>query len=140
MSGRDCIGIAKTGSGKTLAFVLPMMRHVKDQPPLADGDGPVALGMAPTRELVTQIGREVKRFARVVGLTCVTIYGGSGVANQITELKRGTEIVICTPGRMIDVLGECGGQCGVCVVHVPAGGWVNAWVRVAGWQACGRCL
>ena len=56
MSGRDCIGIAKTGSGKTLAFVLPMLRHVKDQPPLAQGDGPVALAMAPTRELVTQVG------------------------------------------------------------------------------------
>lgn len=56
MSGRDCIGIAKTGSGKTLAFVLPMLRHVKDQPALAQGDGPVALSMAPTRELVTQVG------------------------------------------------------------------------------------
>jgi hypothetical protein len=142
MSGRDCIGIAKTGSGKTLAFVLPMMRHVKDQPPLADGDGPVALGMAPTRELVTQIGREVKRFARVVGLTCVTIYGGSGVANQITELKRGTEIVICTPGRMIDVLGECGGsavRCGaaqwgsLCWVGVVVHSMVGGWVPVAGW-------
>lgn len=55
MSGRDCIGIAKTGSGKTLAFVLPMLRHVKDQPPLAQGDGPVALCMAPTRELVNQV-------------------------------------------------------------------------------------
>lgn len=57
MSGRDCIGIAKTGSGKTLAFVLPMLRHVKDQPPLAQGDGPVALSMAPTRELVVQVCR-----------------------------------------------------------------------------------
>ena len=57
MSGRDCIGIAKTGSGKTLAFVLPMLRHIKDQPPLAVGDGPVAMVMAPTRELVSQIGK-----------------------------------------------------------------------------------
>jgi ATP-dependent RNA helicase DDX46/PRP5 len=57
MSGRDCIGIAKTGSGKTLAFVLPMLRHVKDQPPLAHGDGPIALIMAPTRELVVQIAK-----------------------------------------------------------------------------------
>lgn len=57
MSGRDCIGIAKTGSGKTLAFVLPMLRHIKDQPPLANGDGPIALIMAPTRELVAQISK-----------------------------------------------------------------------------------
>ncbi|KAL4430956.1 hypothetical protein ABPG75_006212 [Micractinium tetrahymenae] len=110
MSGRDCIGIAKTGSGKTLAFVLPMLRHVKDQPPLVQGDGPVALSMAPTRELVTQISKEVKRFAKSVGLTCVAVYGGSGVANQITELKRGTEIVVCTPGRMIDILVTSGGK------------------------------
>lgn len=54
---RDCIGIAKTGSGKTLAFVLPLMRHVKDQPPVGMGDGPVGLLMAPTRELVQQISK-----------------------------------------------------------------------------------
>jgi hypothetical protein len=57
MSGRDCIGIAKTGSGKTLAFVLPMLRHIRDQAELRDGDGPVALIMAPTRELVQQIAK-----------------------------------------------------------------------------------
>lgn len=57
MSGRDCIGIAKTGSGKTLAFVLPLLRHVKDQPQLAQGDGPIGLIMAPTRELVQQIAK-----------------------------------------------------------------------------------
>jgi ATP-dependent RNA helicase DDX46/PRP5 len=55
MSGRDVIGIAKTGSGKTLAFVLPMLRHAKDQPPLKQGDGMIALIMAPTRELVGQV-------------------------------------------------------------------------------------
>lgn len=54
---RDCIGIAKTGSGKTLAFVLPMLRHIKDQTPLMQGDGPIALIMAPTRELVQQISK-----------------------------------------------------------------------------------
>ena len=104
MSGRDCIGIAKTGSGKTLAYVLPMLRHIKDQPPLRDGDGPVGLVLAPTRELVAQIARECRRFGRVVGLGCVAVYGGSGVGAQIADLKRGTEMVACTPGRMIDIL------------------------------------
>ena len=52
MSGRDMIGIAETGSGKTLAYVMPMIRHIRDQRPLADGDGPIALVLAPTRELV----------------------------------------------------------------------------------------
>ncbi|PHT98168.1 DEAD-box ATP-dependent RNA helicase 42, partial [Capsicum chinense] len=110
MSGRDCIGIAKTGSGKTLAFVLPMLRHIKDQPPLASGDGPIGLIMAPTRELVQQIHSDIKKFARVMGLTCVPVYGGSGVAQQISELKRGAEIVVCTPGRMIDILCTSGGK------------------------------
>ncbi|KAL1543874.1 DEAD-box ATP-dependent RNA helicase 42 [Salvia divinorum] len=110
MSGRDCIGIAKTGSGKTLAFVLPMLRHIKDQPPLISGDGPIGLIMAPTRELVQQIHSDIKKFTKVFGLSCVPVYGGSGVAQQISELKRGAEIVVCTPGRMIDILCTSGGK------------------------------
>ncbi|KAL3513495.1 hypothetical protein ACH5RR_026212 [Cinchona calisaya] len=110
MSGRDCIGIAKTGSGKTLAFVLPMLRHIKDQTPLSSGDGPIGLVMAPTRELVQQIHSDVKKFAKMLGLSCVPVYGGSGVAQQISELKRGAEIVVCTPGRMIDILCTSAGK------------------------------
>ncbi|XP_057441816.1 DEAD-box ATP-dependent RNA helicase 42 [Lotus japonicus] len=110
MSGRDCIGIAKTGSGKTLAFVLPMLRHIKDQPPVVAGDGPIGLIMAPTRELVQQIHSDIKKFTKVLGIRCVPVYGGSGVAQQISELKRGTEIVVCTPGRMIDILCTSSGK------------------------------
>uniref|UniRef100_A0A2P2MRT2 RNA helicase n=1 Tax=Rhizophora mucronata TaxID=61149 RepID=A0A2P2MRT2_RHIMU len=110
MSGRDCIGIAKTGSGKTLAFVLPMLRHIKDQQPVEPGDGPIGLIMAPTRELVKQIHSDIKKFAKALGIRCVPVYGGSGVAQQISELKRGTEIVVCTPGRMIDILCTSGGK------------------------------
>ncbi|XP_038898206.1 DEAD-box ATP-dependent RNA helicase 42 [Benincasa hispida] len=110
MSGRDCIGIAKTGSGKTLAFVLPMLRHIKDQSPVVPGDGPIGLIMAPTRELVQQIHSDIKKFSKVMGLRCVPVYGGSGVAQQISELKRGAEIVVCTPGRMIDILCTSAGK------------------------------
>ncbi|CAI5495865.1 unnamed protein product, partial [Closterium sp. Naga37s-1] len=110
MSGRDCIGIAKTGSGKTLAFVLPMLRHIMDQPPLQSGDGPIGLILAPTRELVQQIFTDIRRFARPLGLSCVPVYGGSGVAQQISELKRGAEVVVCTPGRMIDILATSNGR------------------------------
>ncbi|KAL5222189.1 hypothetical protein ABZP36_026902 [Zizania latifolia] len=110
MSGRDCIGIAKTGSGKTLAFVLPMLRHVKDQPAVVPGDGPIGLIMAPTRELVVQIHSDIKKFSKALGINCVAIYGGSGVAQQISELKRGAEIVVCTPGRMIDILCTSSGK------------------------------
>ena len=104
MSGRDCIGVAATGSGKTLSFVLPMLRHIKDQPPVESGDGPIGLVMAPTRELVQQIHSDIKKFAKALSIRCVAVYGGSGVAQQISELKRGAEIVVCTPGRMIDIL------------------------------------
>lgn len=110
MGGRDCIGVAKTGSGKTLSFVLPMLRHVKDQPALETGDGPIAIIMAPTRELVQQIGREIKMFTKVLGIHCTCVYGGSGIASQISELKRGSEIVVCTPGRMIDILASGPGK------------------------------
>lgn len=104
MSGRDLIGIAKTGSGKTLAFILPMFRHILDQAPLEDGDGPVAIIMAPTRELCMQIGKDIKKFSKSLNLRAVCVYGGTGISEQIAELKRGAEVVVCTPGRMIDML------------------------------------
>ncbi|KAJ3084183.1 pre-mRNA processing RNA-helicase, partial [Quaeritorhiza haematococci] len=104
MSGRDVIGIAKTGSGKTIAFLLPMFRHIKDQRPLEPMEGPVALIMTPTRELAVQIHRECKPFTKVLNLRAVCAYGGSPIKDQIADLKRGAEIIICTPGRMIDLL------------------------------------
>ncbi|KAI6785660.1 pre-mRNA-processing ATP-dependent rna helicase prp5 [Emericellopsis cladophorae] len=104
MSGRDVIGVAKTGSGKTVAFLLPMFRHIKDQPPIKDTDGPIGLIMTPTRELAVQIHRECKPFLKIMGLRAVCAYGGAPIRDQIAELKRGAEIVVCTPGRMIDLL------------------------------------
>lgn len=84
MSGRDCIGIAKTGSGKTLAFLLPMLRHIKDQPALQRGDGPVGLVMAPTRELVQQIGKEV-RVSTVLSCVCGSIVAVKNVPSFCYE-------------------------------------------------------
>ncbi|XP_075221256.1 pre-mRNA processing factor 5 isoform X2 [Lycorma delicatula] len=110
MSGRDLIGIAKTGSGKTLAFVLPMLRHIMDQPPLEANDGPIALIMAPTRELCMQIGKETRKFTKSLNLRVVCVYGGTGISEQIAELKRGAEIIVCTPGRMIDMLAANSGR------------------------------
>lgn len=110
LSGRDMIGIAKTGSGKTLAFVLPMIRHVVDQPPLSDNDGPISIIMAPTRELCLQIGKECRKFAKHLGLRVVCVYGGTGISEQIAELKRGAEVIVCTPGRMIDMLAANSGR------------------------------
>ncbi|XP_025096547.1 probable ATP-dependent RNA helicase DDX46 [Pomacea canaliculata] len=110
MSGRDLIGIAKTGSGKTLAFVLPMLRHILDQPPIEEGDGPVAVIMTPTRELALQITTECRKFTKPLGLHVVCVYGGTGISEQIAELKRGCEVIVCTPGRMIDMLSANSGR------------------------------
>uniref|UniRef100_A0A8C9SEH2 Probable ATP-dependent RNA helicase DDX46 n=1 Tax=Scleropages formosus TaxID=113540 RepID=A0A8C9SEH2_SCLFO len=110
MSGRDLIGIAKTGSGKTIAFLLPMFRHILDQRPLEESEGPIAVIMTPTRELALQITKECKKFSKPLGLRVVCVYGGTGISEQIAELKRGAEIIVCTPGRMIDMLGANSGR------------------------------
>lgn len=68
MSGRDVIGVAKTGSGKTIAFLLPLFRHIKDQRPLEQMEGPIAIVMTPTRELAVQIHKECKPFLKVMNL------------------------------------------------------------------------
>lgn len=104
MNGRDVIGVAKTGSGKTIAFLLPMFRHIKDQRPIENGEGPISIIMTPTRELAVQIHRECKPFLKILGLRAVCAYGGSPIKDQIADLKRGAEIIVCTPGRMIDLL------------------------------------
>lgn len=104
MSGRDVIGIAKTGSGKTIAFLLPMLRHVKDQRPVSGLDGPIALVLAPTRELAMQIYNESKVFAKIMGLRVTCAVGGQSISDDIGSMKKGAEIVVCTPGRMIDLL------------------------------------
>ena len=110
MSGRDVIGVAKTGSGKTIAFLLPMFRHIKDQRPLDTLDGPVGLVMTPTRELATQIHKECKPFLKALNLRAVCAYGGAPIKDQIADLKRGAEIIVCTPGRMIDLLAANSGR------------------------------
>jgi ATP-dependent RNA helicase DDX46/PRP5 len=68
MAGRDVIGVAKTGSGKTIAFLLPMFRHIKDQRPLEQMEGPIAIIMTPTRELAVQIHKECKHFLKGLNL------------------------------------------------------------------------
>ncbi|PWN37778.1 P-loop containing nucleoside triphosphate hydrolase protein [Meira miltonrushii] len=104
MSGRDIIGVAKTGSGKTMAFLLPMFRHIKDQRAVEPNEGPIGLIMTPTRELAVQIFRESKPFLKAIGLRAVCVYGGAPISEQIGEMKRTCEIVVATPGRMIDIL------------------------------------
>lgn len=73
---------------------------------------PINLGiiMTPTRELAMQITKECKKFTKALGLRTVCVYGGTGISEQIAELKRGAEIIVCTPGRMIDMLAANNGK------------------------------
>ncbi|XP_028311677.1 ATP-dependent RNA helicase DDX42 isoform X2 [Gouania willdenowi] len=102
LSGRDMIGIAKTGSGKTAAFIWPMLVHIMDQKELEPGEGPIAVIVCPTRELCQQIHAECKRFGKAYSLRSVAVYGGGSMWEQAKALQDGAEIVVCTPGRLID--------------------------------------
>ena len=104
MSGRDGVFIANTGSGKSLGFIVPMLLHIAAQPPLRSGDGPIALVLAPTRELVMQISKEASTFGRPGGVLNAAVYGGVSRNGQANSLRQGVEICIATPGRLLDLL------------------------------------
>ena len=107
LAGRDLIGVAETGSGKTAAFLLPLMQyvlaHAAGRAQVADA-GPLALVMAPVRELAQQIEAECVKLARFAGIRCVSVVGGTSIQEQGHHLREGVDIVIGTPGRLIDVL------------------------------------
>ena len=101
LRGNDVCGKAKTGSGKTLAFGIPMVQNL-DQP--SGDNNPRGLIMVPTRELATQVKEELDPLLNGKSLTAVAIYGGANIEEQIKAIKRGTDIIVATPGRMIDLL------------------------------------
>ncbi|HSD05510.1 MAG TPA: DEAD/DEAH box helicase [Nitrosopumilaceae archaeon] len=98
LSGQDVIGQAHTGTGKTAAFSLPILQNIVPK------GGIQAVILAPTRELAVQISGEISKFAKYTGIRNVTIYGGQSINNQFRDLDRGVEIVVATPGRLIDHL------------------------------------
>ncbi|GJQ68475.1 hypothetical protein Trydic_g17052 [Trypoxylus dichotomus] len=104
LSGRDMVGIASTGSGKTLSYILPAIVHINNQPRLQRGDGPVALVLAPTRELAQQIQQVATDFGRSSRIRNTCVFGGAPKGPQASDLMDGVEIVIATPGRLIDFL------------------------------------
>ncbi|KAI9351471.1 P-loop containing nucleoside triphosphate hydrolase protein [Obelidium mucronatum] len=105
LNGRDLIAISKTGSGKTAAFVWPMIVHMMDQPELEWGEGPIGLILAPTRELASQIYTETKKFGKAYSLKSAVVYGGASKTDQFKELRNGgVEILVATPGRLIDLV------------------------------------
>ncbi|MEC4848665.1 MAG: DEAD/DEAH box helicase [Nitrosarchaeum sp.] len=98
LTGRDVVGQAHTGSGKTAAFALAMLQEIQPK------KGIQGLVMAPTRELAMQISSEIKKFGKYTGIRVATVYGGQGMGLQLDALDRGVEIVVATPGRLIDHL------------------------------------
>jgi ATP-dependent RNA helicase DeaD len=96
LRGIDVIGQAHTGTGKTAAFALPMLTKIKRKGPVQ------AVILAPTRELAVQVTAEIKKFARYTGIRVVSIYGGQSIGIQYNQLRTGVQIVVATPGRLID--------------------------------------
>jgi superfamily II DNA/RNA helicase len=109
MQSRDLIGVAVTGSGKTAAFLLPLLVYISELPRLDENewrknDGPYAIVLAPTRELAQQIEIEAKKFTQPLGFNVVSIVGGHSIEEQAYSLRDGAEIIIATPGRLVDFI------------------------------------
>ena len=124
--GRDLMACAQTGSGKTAGFLFPiimaMIRNGGKDPPMNAGGGggrrttyPEAIIMAPTRELAQQIYNEGQRFTYGTGIAPVCIYGGADVRDQLRQIERGCDLLVATPGRLVDLMER--GRLGMENVH-----------------------
>ncbi|MEZ0269878.1 MAG: DEAD/DEAH box helicase, partial [Nitrososphaeraceae archaeon] len=98
LQGKDVIGQAHTGTGKTAAFCLPLLSKVKSKGPIQ------ALIIVPTRELAMQVTSEIRKFSKYLGIRSLAIYGGQGINIQKEQLRRGVQVIVATPGRLIDHL------------------------------------
>jgi superfamily II DNA/RNA helicase len=110
LAGRDVCGKAKTGSGKTLGFGLPMLQRLAESGPAAQPSRPArprGLVLAPTRELAVQVHHVLAPLGQALGLRVTAVYGGADIERQIASLAKGSDLVIATPGRLID-LGDRG--------------------------------
>jgi ATP-dependent RNA helicase RhlE len=106
LTGSDMLGIAQTGTGKTAAFALPILHQLSRQRGENGPRRPRALILAPTRELAIQIGDEFRAYGTHLHLRQTVIYGGVGQKPQVDALRRGVDIVIATPGRLLDLMGQ----------------------------------
>jgi ATP-dependent RNA helicase DeaD len=105
VEGRDLLGQAATGTGKTAAFALPVLERLAETRPERNrGDAPLALVLAPTRELALQVSEAITKYGARLGARVLTVYGGAPVVPQLKELSRGVDVVVATPGRAIDLL------------------------------------
>jgi ATP-dependent RNA helicase RhlE len=106
LAGRDLLGIAQTGTGKTAAFALPILQRLSEDRKPAPRRGCRVLVLSPTRELATQIGESFKTYGRHLGLTTAVIFGGVKYGAQIKALAAGIDVLVATPGRLLDHVAE----------------------------------
>jgi ATP-dependent RNA helicase RhlE len=104
MKGGDLLGLAETGTGKTAAFVLPLLQRLAADPTVAPFKGCRALILAPTRELAVQIGESIAVYGKFLNIRHTVIFGGVGSRPQINSVQRGIDIVVATPGRLLDLV------------------------------------
>jgi ATP-dependent RNA helicase RhlE len=106
MAGRDLLGIAQTGTGKTAAFALPILHRLaaNKRPPTRRSAR--VLVLAPTRELATQIGESFKSYGKHMGVSVAVVFGGVKYGGQMRAMAPGVDILVATPGRLLDHLGE----------------------------------
>ncbi len=106
LQGRDVMGIAQTGTGKTASFALPILQDLIDEPSPKSAKKPRALILAPTRELAVQIDQEMRAYGRDVRFRQSVIFGGVKQGRQVDALQRGVDVVIATPGRLLDLMNQ----------------------------------
>jgi ATP-dependent RNA helicase RhlE len=109
LSGRDVLAAAQTGTGKTAAFTLPLLQRLHDNSPTRNqpaGRAPRALVLVPTRELAAQVGESAGIYGRHTNARAAVVFGGVGLQPQVDALRRGTDLLIATPGRLLDLVGQ----------------------------------
>ncbi len=104
LTGRDLVGLAQTGTGKTAAFALPLLQRLSAERRHAGAAACRALILAPTRELAAQIGASVRAYGKFLGLSTQVVFGGMPIGKQCRALERGVDVLVATPGRLIDLI------------------------------------
>ncbi|MGE9293605.1 MAG: DEAD/DEAH box helicase [Puniceicoccales bacterium] len=103
LEGRDLLGSAQTGTGKTAAFALPILHRIHTQPRELESNEVRALILVPTRELAVQVDRSFEKYGAYVDFRALVVYGGVGFEHQVKTLKKGVDVLVATPGRLLDL-------------------------------------
>ncbi|RYY73360.1 MAG: DEAD/DEAH box helicase [Gammaproteobacteria bacterium] len=104
--GSDMLATAQTGTGKTAAYALPLLQHMVDKPKAPEAMNTRMLVLAPTRELVQQVAESIQQLSQFLNYKIVTVYGGVKASSQATKLRAGTDILVATPGRLLEHVEE----------------------------------